>query len=68
VSTVVPRAGKSGFETAISVPGNQAWFAVQALGSGGKVIGTSNAFNSGTRPSSSGSSGTSGSPTLVGGY
>lgn len=68
LSTVVRRAGKSGFETAISVPGNQAWFAVQALGSNGKVIGTSKAFNSGTRPSSSGSSGTSGTPTLIGGY
>ena len=43
-------------------------FAVQALGSNGKVIGTSKPFNSGTRPSAGGSSGTSSTPPLVGGY
>jgi hypothetical protein len=68
LSTVVRRAGKTGFETAISVPGNHAWFAVQALRSNGKVIGTSKAFNSGTRPPAGGSSGTSGTGPLVGGY
>ena len=68
LSAVVRRAGKSGFETSISVPGNHQWFAVQALGSNGKVIGTSKPFNSGTRPSAGGSSGTSSTPPLVGGY
>jgi hypothetical protein len=55
LSIAVRRAGKSGFETAISVPGNQRWFAVQALGSNGRVLGTSNPFTSST-------------PQLVGGY
>jgi hypothetical protein len=68
LSTVVSKAGKSGFETAISVPGNHTWFEVQALGSRGNVIGTSNPFNSGTHPSPAGSSGTSSTPPLVGGY
>jgi len=68
LSTVVSRAGKSWFETAISVPGNHTWFEVQALGSNGRVIGVSKPFNSGTRPSASGTSGTSSTPPLVGGY
>lgn len=68
LSVVVSRTGKSGFETAISVPGNHSWFAVQALGSNGKVIGTSTPFNSATRPPAGGSSGTSGTAPLVGGY
>jgi hypothetical protein len=55
LSTAVSRTGKSGFETAISVPGSQTWFAVQALGSNGRVLGTSNPFTSAT-------------PQLVGGY
>lgn len=68
LSVVVPRAGKSGFETAISVPGNHSWFAVQALGSNRKVIGTSKPFNSAVPPAAGGKSGTSSTPTLVGGY
>lgn len=68
LSTVVRRAGKSGFETAIPVRGNHAWFAVQALGSGGKVLGTSNPFSSGAKPPAGGPPGTSGTPPLVGGY
>jgi len=64
----VARAGKSGFETAISVHGNHTWFEVQALGSNGGVIGVSKPFNSGTRPPASGTSGTSSTPPLVGGY
>jgi hypothetical protein len=68
LSTVVSKAGKSGFETAISVPGNHTWFEVQALGSRGNVIGTSTPFSSGTRPPPGGSSGTSSTPPLVGGY
>jgi hypothetical protein len=55
LSVGVSRAGKSGFETPISVPGNQAWFAVQALGSNGRVLSTSKPFTSAT-------------PQLVGGY
>jgi hypothetical protein len=34
-------APRNGFETAISVPAAHAWFAVQALGPGGQVLGTS---------------------------
>jgi hypothetical protein len=30
------------------VPGSQTWFAVQALGSNGRVLGTSNPFTSAT--------------------
>jgi Arylsulfotransferase (ASST) len=55
LSVAVSRTGKSGFETAISVPGSHAWFAVQALGSNGRVLGTSKPFASST-------------PQLVGGY
>jgi hypothetical protein len=55
LTVVVSRAGKSGFETGISVPGNHSWFAVQALGSNRKVLGTSKPFTSAT-------------PQLVGGY
>jgi hypothetical protein len=68
LSTVVRRAGRSGFETAISVPGNHSWFEVQALSSNGRVIRASKPFNSATRPPAGGSSGTSGTSPLVGGY
>ncbi len=40
----VASAPKSGFETAISVPGTHAYVAVQALGSGGEVLSTSPAI------------------------
>ena len=41
---VVATAGRSGFETPIRVAGRHATFEVQALGAGGRVIGTSAAF------------------------
>jgi hypothetical protein len=34
-------APRSGFETAIAVPGGARWFAVQALGTAGEVLGAS---------------------------
>ncbi len=37
----VANASKSGFETSISAPGKPAYVAVQALGTGGEVLGTS---------------------------
>jgi hypothetical protein len=40
---VVGASAKTGFETAISVPGGTGTFEVQALGSGGSVIGVSRA-------------------------
>jgi EmrB/QacA subfamily drug resistance transporter len=42
--TVVARAAKSGFETAIPVPASYESFQVQALGAGGRVIGASRPF------------------------
>jgi hypothetical protein len=47
LSQVVKRVAKTNFETAISVPGNHSWFEVEALGSSGKVLGTSKPFGSG---------------------
>ena len=44
----VVTAPRSGFETAIAVPGNYQSFKVQALDSSGRVIGTSRPFRSGT--------------------
>ena len=42
------RAGpRSGFETAIPVPGGSASFEVQALDAGGRVLGTSGPFGAG---------------------
>ena len=35
---------KSGFETSMTVPSGSANFEVQALGAGGRVLGTSAAF------------------------
>jgi hypothetical protein len=52
---VVNKSSKTGFETAISVKGSPKLFELQALSSGGKVLGTSKPF------------GTS-HPALVGGY
>jgi EmrB/QacA subfamily drug resistance transporter len=42
--TVVARAPKSGFETAIPVPASYESFQVQALGAGGRAIGASRPF------------------------
>jgi hypothetical protein len=42
--TAVASAAKSGFETAIPVPQSYRSFEVQALGAGGRVIGTSRSF------------------------
>lgn len=47
LKVVVSRRGKSGFETAVGVSGSYSRFKVQALGSSGKVIGTSSAFSTG---------------------
>ena len=44
--TVVAHAAKSGFETAIPLARGYASFKVEAIGSGGRVIGTSKAFAS----------------------
>jgi hypothetical protein len=55
LKTVVSKAKKTGFETAISVKGSPKTFEVQALSSSGKVLSTSKPF------------GTS-HPALVGGY
>jgi EmrB/QacA subfamily drug resistance transporter len=41
---VVARAARSGFETAIGVPNGYKSFEVQALGAGGRVIGTTRPF------------------------
>ena len=41
----VASAPRRGFETAITVPGRPASFEVQALGAGGRVLGTSKAFS-----------------------
>jgi hypothetical protein len=40
----VASAARSGFETAIPVPGSQPWLELQALGSGGNVLGSSAAI------------------------
>ncbi len=42
--TVVTSARKTGFETAIAVPGDYTTFKLQALNAAGKVLGTSRAF------------------------
>jgi EmrB/QacA subfamily drug resistance transporter len=42
--TTVAKAPRSGFETAIQVPGKSGTFELQALDSGGRVIGTSRPF------------------------
>jgi hypothetical protein len=55
LKTVVKKASKTGFETAIPVNGSPKLFQLQALSSSGKVLGTSKPF------------GTS-HPALVGGY
>ncbi len=47
--TVVASAAKSGFETAITVPQGNKRFKVQALDSGGHVIGTSRPFSGSTQ-------------------
>ncbi len=47
LKVVVPKAGKNGFETAIPVTGSYSTFKVQALGSNGKVIGSSKPFGTG---------------------
>lgn len=44
LTPVGSRARKTGFETAIGVPGNQSWFSVRALSSGGHVLATSKPF------------------------
>jgi hypothetical protein len=41
----VASAPRRGFETAITVPGRPASFEVQALGAGGRVLGTSKAVS-----------------------
>ena len=46
--STIATAARSGFETAIAVPGNYQNFKVQALDSNGRVIGTSRPFKSGT--------------------
>jgi hypothetical protein len=56
LTTVVNRAAKSGFETAIGLSGSHSWYEVQALSSSGKVLGTSKAFSGSSKP------------VLVGGY
>jgi len=43
--SVVARAARSGFETAIPVPQSYASFEVQALGADGRVIGVSRPFS-----------------------
>lgn len=55
LSTVVKKASKTGFETAIAVKGAHKTFEVEALSSSGKVLGTSKPFGKS-------------SPALVGGY
>ncbi len=45
--SVVARAAKSGFETAIAVPQGDTRFKVQALDANGRIIGTSRLFTSG---------------------
>ncbi len=42
--TTVATARRSGFETAIPVSASYKTFKVQALGAGGRVLGTSSAF------------------------
>ncbi|HLI33106.1 MAG TPA: MFS transporter [Solirubrobacteraceae bacterium] len=41
----IATASRSGFETAIAVPGGEQSFQVQALSAGGKVLGSSNVFS-----------------------
>jgi hypothetical protein len=43
--SAVATATKSGFETRIQVPGHYRSFRLQALGAGGRVLGTSRAFS-----------------------
>jgi hypothetical protein len=43
--TVVRSTAKSGFETAIPIPGNDESFKLQALDAGGRVIGASQPFS-----------------------
>ncbi len=47
LKVVVARLAKSGFETSIPVTGSYSTFEVQALGSNGKVIGSSKPFSTG---------------------
>ncbi len=47
LKVVVAKVGKNGFETSIPVTGSYSTFKVQALGSNGKVIGTSKPFGTG---------------------
>jgi hypothetical protein len=54
-TTLVKRASKTGFETAIPVKGSNKFYEVQALSGSGSVLSTSKAFGSS-------------SPALVGGY
>jgi hypothetical protein len=68
LSVAVSRAAKKGFETGVSVPGSHTWFAVQALGSNGRVLGTSKPFTTVTPQQVGGNSGTSTTAPLVGGY
>jgi hypothetical protein len=56
LSTVVRRATKTNFETAIPVKGSRAFYEVQALSSSGKVLGTSQPFTA------------AGKTKLIGGY
>ncbi len=67
LNLVVRKVGKRGFETPIPVGGSYSWFKVQALGSGGKVIGTSSAFRAG-HATPKGRGGAGNSTKLVGGY
>jgi EmrB/QacA subfamily drug resistance transporter len=48
-TTVVPSSAKTGFQTAIPVPGSYKSLEVQALDSAGKVIGTSSPFSGSTQ-------------------
>jgi hypothetical protein len=56
LSTIVNKTSKTNFETGIPVTGSHTWYEVEALGSKGKVLGTSKPFTAASKP------------TLVGGY